>query len=154
MLFLSLARLILLKKTGGFLFTRRGVTFPDSLPKEMGLYLHIPFCHQICSFCPYNKILFNKNLALKYESALLREIDFYKKALGNSFLNSLYIGGGTPTTMVNSLGNIIKKIKKNLNLGNEIGIEVHPNDVNTKTLQKRNILKPLRPNYLSPWSLN
>ncbi len=134
-LFLSLTRFVLLGKTSDFLFTRSDVSFPSKFPKT-GLYLHIPFCRQICPFCPYNKTLFSKKLALSYKSALIKEINLYKKILSDTFLHSLYIGGGTLTTMVDSLMDIIDYLKKNLNLGDEIGIEIHPNDVNSRTLEK------------------
>lgn len=144
-LFLSLSRFVLLGKTSGFLFTNNNVSFPSEL-SNIGLYLHIPFCRQICPFCPYNKTLFNEKLAMPYESALIKEINLYKKIIGDTFLPSLYIGGGTPTTMVGSLLNIIDYLRKNLNLGDEIGLEIHPNDVNSRTLRK---LKDVGVNMMS-----
>ena len=37
---------------------------------ELGIYLHIPFCEQICPYCPYNKEIYNHNVAEKYTIAV------------------------------------------------------------------------------------
>ena len=67
---------------------------------ELGLYVHIPFCRQICPYCPYNKELFRPELAERYTAAVRKEIDFYADLVGTRPVTSLYIGGGTPTTVL------------------------------------------------------
>jgi coproporphyrinogen III oxidase-like Fe-S oxidoreductase len=67
---------------------------------EMGLYLHIPFCEQICPYCPYNKTIYDRELASRYARAIVQEIDCYAGIAGNKPVTSFYIGGGTPTTML------------------------------------------------------
>ena len=42
---------------------------------EIGLYLHIPFCRQICPYCPYNKELYDQETASAYAGALVKEMD-------------------------------------------------------------------------------
>jgi len=60
---------------------------------EFGLYLHIPFCEQICPYCPYNKEIYNPDAAKRYTNAVIREIDFYSEVVGNRPVTSFYIGG-------------------------------------------------------------
>ena len=67
---------------------------------ELGLYLHIPFCRQICPYCPYNKELYRPEVARRYARAVVKEIDFYADIVGKRPVTSFYIGGGSPTTML------------------------------------------------------
>jgi coproporphyrinogen III oxidase-like Fe-S oxidoreductase len=102
---------------------------------EFGLYLHIPFCKQICPYCPYNKEIYRPEAAEMYTRAVKKEIDFYSGLFGNKPITSFYIGGGTPTTMLYSgLGNILEHIFGNLNMQCDIHMESHPNDLNSDNL--------------------
>ena len=49
----------------------------------LGLYLHVPFCEQICPYCPYNKELYRNDLAHRYVDALKTEMDFYSDIAGD-----------------------------------------------------------------------
>jgi oxygen-independent coproporphyrinogen-3 oxidase len=102
---------------------------------EFGLYLHIPFCKQICPYCPYNKEIYHPEVAGMYTRAVKREIDFYSELLGGKPVTSFYIGGGTPTTMLhNGLGNILEHIFKHFNMQCDIHMESHPNDLTPDNL--------------------
>jgi len=104
--------------------------------EEFGLYLHIPFCRQICPYCPYNKELYSPGAASEYTRAVSREIDFYSCLVGDKPVTSFYIGGGTPTTMLHSgLGEILDHISRAFNLQCEIHMESHPNDLSRENLQ-------------------
>lgn len=114
---------------------------------ELGIYLHIPFCRQICPYCPYNKILFQPELINKYTVSVIREIDYYASIASNRPVTSFYIGGGTPTTMLNNgIEAIINHIYKSFNMNCSIHIESHPNDLNKKNLDT---LKTIGVKYLS-----
>jgi coproporphyrinogen III oxidase-like Fe-S oxidoreductase len=103
--------------------------------REFGLYLHIPFCRQICPYCPYNKEIYQPELAKMYTRAVKKEIDFYSGLFGDKPVTSFYIGGGTPTTMLHSgLGNILEHIFKNFNMQCDIHMESHPNDLSSDNL--------------------
>lgn len=102
----------------------------DSNMKELGLYVHIPFCEKLCPFCPYNKVEFDKNLANEYKDALIKEIENMGVFYGEKNITSVYFGGGTPALMIDSLGEIIKALKYNFNIKANIGIELHPRDIN------------------------
>jgi coproporphyrinogen III oxidase-like Fe-S oxidoreductase len=114
---------------------------------ELGIYLHIPFCRQICPYCPYNKELFQPDLIKRYTVSVIREIDYYASIAGNRPVTSFYIGGGTPTTMLNNgIETIINHIYKSFNMYCSIHIESHPNDLNKGNLD---ILKAIGVKYLS-----
>ncbi len=104
---------------------------------EFGLYLHIPFCRQICPYCPYNKEIYCPDIAEAYTRAVKKEIDLYSALLGKKPVTSFYIGGGTPTTMLHSgLERILEHIFKNFNMQCDIHLESHPNDLTPGNLEK------------------
>jgi coproporphyrinogen III oxidase-like Fe-S oxidoreductase len=102
---------------------------------SLGLYLHVPFCRQICPYCPYNKELFHVDLAERYTEAVLTEIDRYSALLGRLPVTTLYIGGGTPTTMLHTgLPRILDHIYRRFNMQCGIHMESHPNDLSPENL--------------------
>ena len=104
---------------------------------EIGLYVHIPFCRTLCSFCPYLKEVYDKNKAFYYKEALLKEIDIVCKNLKTrKNASSLYFGGGTPALMIDDLKEIIEKLKNYFVIDGGIGIELHPEDVTESNLKK------------------
>lgn len=101
----------------------------------IGVYLHIPFCEQICPYCPYNKEIYRGDLAARYVHAVKKEVDFYAGIVGDKPVTSFYIGGGTPTTMLHAgLGEMIGHIRGALNLQCEIHLESHPNHLSADNL--------------------
>ena len=65
-----------------------------------GLYVHIPFCQSLCTFCGCNmRLVRNHALAAPYVETLLREYTLYRNALGvrTLTLGELHLGGGSPT---------------------------------------------------------
>jgi coproporphyrinogen III oxidase-like Fe-S oxidoreductase len=102
----------------------------------IGLYLHIPFCKNLCPYCPYNRVEFEADKAQKYEQAVLNEINLFHEYLAKKQVNSLYIGGGTPTTMLGGLVRIVEHLRNAADLSNsDICIELAPNDMPNETLQ-------------------
>ena len=72
------------------------------------LYIHIPFCSHICSYCDFCKLIYDEEMASKYINELLKEIDSYK--LEN--LETIYVGGGTPSSLsLELLELLLKKIQ-------------------------------------------
>jgi len=103
--------------------------------EELGIYLHIPFCEQICPYCPYHKEIYNPDLARSYTDAVKKEIDIYSDLIGNRPITSFYIGGGTPTTMLhNGLEEILVHVFKSFNMQCDIHMESHPNDLSSDNL--------------------
>jgi oxygen-independent coproporphyrinogen-3 oxidase len=102
---------------------------------EFGLYLHIPFCRQLCPYCPYNKEIYHSETAKSYTKAVIKEIDIYSEMIGSKPVTSFYIGGGTPTTMLYSgLDKILDHVFKVFNLQCDIHMESHPNDLSIDNL--------------------
>lgn len=135
---------------------REEIVLVDSIPRledrfdregSLGLYLHIPFCRQICPYCPYNKELYTPATARRYTQAVIKEIDLYAKYLGNTRITSFYIGGGTPTTMLwDGLPQILEHTQSSLNLDCDIHMESHPNDLTDANLER---IKALGVDHLS-----
>lgn len=115
---------------------KRAIPYSQRTISEMGLYLHIPFCKNLCPYCPYNRVEFDSDKAKKYEQAVFNEINLFREYLSEKRINSLYIGGGTPTTMLEGLVHIVEHLKNSINLTNsDICIELAPNDMPNETLQ-------------------
>ena len=86
------------------------------------LYIHIPFCEHICPYCDFTKLFYLQKFSAPYIDALLKEIDSYK--LGK--LDTIYIGGGTPTALSDSeLEKVLKKVSPYLNQGGEFTCEAN-----------------------------
>jgi len=107
---------------------------PDNL-KRAGLYLHVPFCKNLCSFCPYNRIEYDDTLFEQYERAIHEEIELYKQSLNHCEFVSLYIGGGTPTVNLSGLLRILEHLKSAFSLSCDICIELHPSNMDKACLE-------------------
>ncbi len=102
---------------------------------ELGIYLHIPFCNQICPYCPYNKEIYTEDGCRNYKLAVLKEIDTYVPILSHKPVTSFYIGGGTPTTMLGKgLEEIINHIYKHFTMKCHVHMESHPNHMTPANL--------------------
>lgn len=108
-------------------------------------YIHIPFCKTICSYCDFCKFYYQKKWILKYLEHLRKEINLNYKG---EKLNTIYIGGGTPTSLdydeLKILLNIIKELRLNDNY--EYTIEAN---VETLDLDKIKLLKEYGINRVS-----
>ena len=100
----------------------------NTIDQETGIYIHIPFCQTLCPYCPYNKVLYDRNKALAYKEALLQELMLYQEYMSSKNITSVYIGGGTPTLLLPELREILAFIRDTYHFQGDIGIEIHPND--------------------------
>ena len=72
----------------------------------MSVYIHIPFCQNICSYCDFCKFYYNEKWVDNYLSALEKEI---KSNYKGEVVETIYIGGGTPTVLnINQLERLLK----------------------------------------------
>ena len=94
----------------------------DSSPRL--LYLHIPFCERLCPYCSFHRITFQEGLARDYFNALRKEIRLYKE-MGYNF-SAIYVGGGTPTVMIDELEETLACAKQCFPIRN-ISVETNPN---------------------------
>jgi oxygen-independent coproporphyrinogen III oxidase len=113
-----------------------------------GIYIHIPFCRKICSYCDFFKILSKENNTAFVE-ALLTEAEMRSGYLNEEPISTIYIGGGTPSVlMLTEINTILKglfsifSIDKNC----EITIELNPDDVDIQYLTE---LRKLNINRIS-----
>jgi oxygen-independent coproporphyrinogen-3 oxidase len=91
--------------------------------------------------------LYQPELVKKYTASVIREIDYYASIAGNKPVTSFYIGGGTPTTMLNNgIETIISHIYTSFKMTCSVHIESHPNDLSKGNL---GYLKSLGVKYLS-----
>lgn len=104
---------------------------------KLGLYVHIPFCKSICTFCPYCKTIYNKELCDKYIDALIQEIRMVGSQYdGKKETTSLYFGGGTTALVADRIGEIIEVINEYFIVTEGVGVELHPDNVTVETLWK------------------
>ena len=75
----------------------------------MSIYIHIPFCKSICSYCDFCKFYYNEKWVDKYLIALEKEIT---SRYNNELIDTIYIGGGTPTSLnINQLKKLLQLTK-------------------------------------------
>jgi len=102
--------------------------------KELGLYIHIPFCHTKCTYCDFNTYSGLENLIDNFSDSIYKEINFW--GITEFYIvDTIFIGGGTPSYIdTEIIENIINKISDNFLLSKnpEITLEINPEDV-TKT---------------------
>ena len=104
----------------------------DSLPpaeadKIYMLYIHIPFCKQLCTYCSFNRFYFEEDRTRNYYKSLRREMETVKE-LGYNF-GALYIGGGTPTVLLDELAGIIDYAKELFPDIKDVSTETNPADL-------------------------
>ena len=61
-----------------------------------GVYIHIPFCKYICSYCDFNKFYIQSQPVDKYIDCLIKEIESMENI---QIVETIYIGGGTPSAL-------------------------------------------------------
>ncbi|WP_156291117.1 radical SAM family heme chaperone HemW [Oceanobacillus salinisoli] len=104
------------------------------------VYIHIPFCTQICHYCDFVKFFYNEKLATEYLHALVNEINTNIEGNHNK-IRTLYIGGGTPTALNDKqLKFLLEFLRNKFDLENceEYTIEVNPGDIDS---EKAKLLK-------------
>ena len=130
----QIIRLLLSGKASPFVFEPREVILPPN-PSRINLYLHLPFCRQLCPFCPYVKELYDPESSAAYQRALTRELEGYRRRWGEVGVESVYFGGGTPSLTPEIVSDTLDWLRHNFRLGSEIGVEVHPLDANESVLK-------------------
>ncbi|MHB8084659.1 MAG: coproporphyrinogen III oxidase family protein [Dehalococcoidia bacterium] len=98
---------------------------------RVSLYIHIPFCRTLCPFCCFNRYLFKEDQARSYFADLRKEVDMYA-ALGFKF-NDFYFGGGTPTVLMDELGDFIAYLRAKFEV-KRISLETTPRELTPNTI--------------------
>lgn len=95
-----------------------------------GLYIHIPFCQNICHYCDFTKMVAGAELKTKYIDHLILELGHYRDRLDD--LETIYIGGGTPSCLnIDLLETLLKAFNSSIDMDQiaEFTIEANPNDI-------------------------
>lgn len=110
------------------------LTCLNELPadKSLSLYIHIPFCQNICYYCACNKIITkHKSQAEQYVTNLIKEIGLVAAEVGDNKLRQIHWGGGTPTYLsIEQITAIMMAIRESFEVPDEdtteISIEIDP----------------------------
>jgi len=104
---------------------------------KAGFYIHIPFCRNVCYYCDFHFVA-----SLKYKNplikAIIKELELKSKDWDDYNFTSLYFGGGTPSVLsISEINEIVKCVKNNYNLNNdlEFTFEANPDDLTTDYLK-------------------
>ena len=104
-----------------------------------GIYVHIPFCRQKCFYCDFPSYANKENLQEQYVTALCNEIALQGGLLSTECVNTVYIGGGTPTALpIDLLIKVIQQVQDSFLLIDDVEftIEVNPGTVNEEDLTR------------------
>lgn len=101
-----------------------------------GIYIHIPYCKQACHYCDFH---FSTTMKTKNEmiDCIVKEMDIRKSEFSKK-IDSVYIGGGTPSVMTNlELETIFNGLEKKISISDikEITIEINPEDLINEKLE-------------------
>lgn len=106
--------------------------------KEISLYIHIPFCISKCYYCDFSSFV-NKNDKIDiYIDSLIKELSLYKYELSQYYIKTIFIGGGTPSSIDSKyIYRILEFINKNYNTSrlNEVTIEANPGTLDKEKIK-------------------
>lgn len=100
---------------------------PGLLPRS--LYLHVPFCVSKCPYCDFNSHVGQQHLFNSYIGALLLEVAAWGDALGHPELDTVFIGGGTPSLVPAAhIARLMDGVRQAFTLapGAEVSMEANP----------------------------
>ena len=97
------------------------------------LYMHVPFCTKLCPYCSFNRFPFSEERAVPYFDSMRKEMRMLAD-LGYDF-DSVYIGGGTPTVMIDELCATIDQARELFSV-KEVSSETNPNHLIPEILEK------------------
>ena len=126
--------------------------------KELGIYIHIPFCKRKCYYCDFISYCNQEQYIERYIEALTKEREFEMEEISKRNITTIYIGGGTPSAIeTKHISKILEKLKikdnktdkrttnkvdiaksksnENIFLDKEITIEVNPGTVTKEKIK-------------------
>ena len=102
----------------------------------IGIYLHIPFCAAICSYCNFNRGLLDESLKRRYVDALAQDIQ--RSEFAGRAADTIFFGGGTPSLLSPAeVRTLIDACRNSYGLdpGAEITLEANPETLTSETLE-------------------
>jgi len=106
--------------------------------KKLEIYIHIPFCAKKCDYCDFLSMRADEGTKREYVNGLIREIELSKDMMKGYKVDTVFIGGGTPSILREDyIEKIMQTLKDNCELSEnaEITIECNPGTVNLKKLE-------------------
>jgi len=120
--------------------SRIGLNVVENSKNDFGLYIHIPFCSSKCEYCAFVSMVGTSSDKKRYFTDLVAELKIQSyKFRKNCSVSSVYIGGGTPSSMdYYYIRDLLSCIYKNFPVKNtaEITIEVNPNSVDKNKIRE------------------
>ena len=107
--------------------------------KEIGLYIHIPFCKVKCHYCDFNSYPSKEKYISQYIEALEREIVIYKERIEDVEIKSIFIGGGTPSLLPGKdIAGLLQKVGSSMNImtNAETTLECNPGTLDATKLEE------------------
>ena len=107
-----------------------------SLTNPSGIYLHIPFCEKKCKYCNFYSSFVTEELLDSYTDALIKSINQWGGKY-NRPIDTIYLGGGTPSLLGHRLPTVINSVKSSFDISanSEITLEVNPASNSIKLLE-------------------
>jgi len=102
-----------------------------------GIYIHIPYCKKLCSYCDFYHILTQSDNK-EFIDALNHEAKLRRDYLGSQTVSTIYLGGGTPSVLKPAeIKSILDNLTMNFRIDDnpEVTIEVNPDDINDEFLE-------------------
>lgn len=109
------------------------------MEKKIGIYVHVPFCESKCDYCSFISFKSDDETKERYVFALIKEMEMYKQKLSDYIIDTIFIGGGTPSCLRSkAIKNILSYIYNNFNVDScaEITIECNPNSITMDKLSE------------------
>src|SRR5574344_180156 len=109
------------------------------MASKIGIYVHIPFCEHKCDYCNFVSFRTNDQTKEQYVYALIKEMELVKDRYKEYVVDTIYIGGGTPSCLrPKAILNIVNYIINNFNVEKdaEITIEANPNSLTIEKLRE------------------
>ena len=104
----------------------------------MQLYLHVPFCKSKCAYCDFNSYAcHDQAVILRYLTALNQEITLAGKRFAHAKIDTVYIGGGTPSALdENKISSVFNALENAFDLSfvKEFSIECNPESITAEKL--------------------
>lgn len=107
------------------------------MKKNLELYIHVPFCIKKCAYCDFLSFPADEKMQEKYFDALIRDIKYYGQNMEEYQVSTIYIGGGTPSWMNESLiQSLMLYVYKSFDVAKdaEISIECNPGTLTSRKL--------------------
>ncbi len=105
---------------------------------KLGIYIHIPFCVSKCNYCDFYSIKWDESTERKFIKCALEEIKMYNALNKRYSVDTIYIGGGTPSIIKDkNIYKIINEIYKSFDIDDdlELSIEANPNSLTKEKLK-------------------